>query len=254
MKKSFLFIFTIILLLTSCKKEDTTSNEELGSENGIYVKTVSHDQEVILKFTYDTHNNLIKKIINYHNSELVITYDYSDGKIVRETAKSGNSIVHQYNYTYDNNGNLYRCILAGTQPEVYWEFSYSNGKIIEAKQFINGEVGSKQIFTYENGNLTKAEEYVRGGNIWELETRIIMEYDNKNNPFRLHHIPFSEVMDEFAAFVSNNNQTSSIEYNGDGTIEYKVESEYNYNADSYPIILDQRDNDGPPVRYTILYE
>jgi YD repeat-containing protein len=251
MKKTILLLLAFSFIFTACKKEEENNQDEEGTENGIYIKTVKSNGEIILKFSYDANHRLTKKNIYYNGSELETTYTYTDGRVAQETAKSGNSIVHQYTYTYDNSGKLSRCDLIGTNA--YWEYTYNNNKIVESIQYINGQPGTKNTYSYNGDNMVEAIEYDRFGNIWEMTSRYVMEYDNKNNPYQLHNLPFSEVMDEFANFISPNNQTHVTEYDENGTVEYDTTYSYTYNAQGYPSVVEQTDN-GSTITYTVLYE
>ena len=254
MKNYLYLILALTVLFTACTKDEEEEITPQGTENGTRIKSVVMDGEEILSFIYDNAGRLIREVIHYNNSEMQIEYEYSGGKLTSETATSGGSIIGQYFYTYDDQGKLSRCDMPVPDGEVHWEYTYEEGKIVQSIMYMNGQEGIKKIYNYEGDNMTEAIEYNRFGSdsVWEMQHRVEMEYDNKNNPMFLHHLPFSEVMDEFADFISPNNQTHVTEYDQWNAIEYEIEYSYTYNSEGYPIGVDQTEN-GNTVHLTILY-
>jgi hypothetical protein len=232
----------LAISISGCKKDDENIDESDGNVNGMYIKTIKQGNDVLLRFSYDANHRLIKTNIYYNGSELETTYTYTGNNLTGEIAKSGNTLVHQYTYQYDNSGNLSRCDLTVPSGQAYWLYDYDNNdRITQSTQYINGHPGIKKVYTYTGNNLTEAIEYDRLGSVsvWEMQHRVEMEYDNKNNPNAVHNLPFSEVMYEFANFVSPNNLTHVIEYNSDGSIESEISYSYTYNAQGYPSVVEQ---------------
>jgi hypothetical protein len=255
MKKTILLLLTLAISISGCKKDDEENiDENDGNVNGMYIETIKQGNDVLLRFSYDANHRLIKTNIYYNGSELEITYTYTGNNLTGEIAKSGNTLVHQYTYQYDNSGNLSRCDLTVPSGQVYWEYTYNNdNKIIESIQYHNGQPANKRTYFYTGNNMTEAVEYYRFGSIWEEQHRVVMEYDNKDNPMFLHHLPFSEVMDEFADFISPNNQTHVTEYDQWGAVESDITYSYTYNAQGYPYVVEQTEG-GSIVTYNIYYE
>ena len=244
--KTTFALLIISLIITSCKKDEPIENE-----NGAFIKSINLNQSPIVTYTYNANNDLTKKLLNHAGSQLETTYTYTDSKISNETTKQNENIISQYNYQYNTSNQLTQCDIVGA-IQTYWTFHYNNEKIDEATQFISNEESKKINFSYTGENITETQEFYRFGGTWELQSRITFEYDNKNNPYLLLKIPFSEIPDEYADLVNANNVTRIIKYDGNNIVESDIQYSYTYNSQDYPTIVTETE-DGHSVEYTLIY-
>jgi len=248
-----LIIISAILAFQSCKKKDTEDDNNQGYAGKIKAITISNTP--LIDYTYSTNGNIQKQVIHQGNAQMIITYEYSDAKISSIIAKDDNGMpIYQYDLTYTND-KLDKYWITGAS-QTYWEMNYNNDGTVDYAILYtpdgNGtpQPTKKQLFSYDaNKNITEAIEQWRFGSIWEQQSRYTFEYDSKNNPMKELHIPYSETMSEFANFISPNNAIREKEYGQNNTLIEDTQYQITYNADSYPIQIEDNHNHS----YTITY-
>ena len=239
--KIILKLLAILLVVTSfqsCKKKSTdeTDNVDLTGK----IKAIKTGNTTLIDYTYRNEGKIKEETRHMPNGKMIISYEYTDGKISSIKAKDNNGIlIYQYDLTYTNN-KLDKFIIVGVN-NVYWKMFYNtDGTIDYTIQYTPDQNNTpqptkKQEFTYDNQkNITEAIEYNRFGTIWEQQSRYTFEYDSKNNPQKDLQIPYSKVMNEFANLASPNNSTHIEKYDQNGALVDDTHYQYNYNADNYP--------------------
>ena len=149
--------------------------------------------------------------------------------------------ISQYiDYEYSDNGNLkseksYYIYDGNNQLVNYSEYEYENEKVVKIKLF-NPQDQLSQYYTYlydSNGNVSKEEYYyIQDGAEAILQTRILYEYDDKNNPFIIFAVEGTPGIN-----TNRNNITkqTTINYYTEGDQSYTVENSYEYNYLGYPV-------------------
>ena len=233
--KKILFLVVVGLSLMACKKT-TDNNDNNNDENqkltGL-IKSIKQNDTLLVEFSYNEKRQLTKKIIHNGSYQLTVDYEYLDNKLSLETAKSNGIQVYQYSLSYVNDRLDHFTINGVIQS--YWEMHYdTEGKIDYAIENISGAPSIKHEYTYSGDNITEAIEYNRFGDTWELQSRFEFEYDQKHNPYFDLNLPFSEVLDEFASFVSPDNANRTKEYDNSGVLIDDIQYQSTYNAEAYP--------------------
>ena len=236
MKKITLLLLIFGLVLTSCKKEK--SEDETDQDLTGLIKTVKMNGSPIVEFSYYGNRKLKTKKNYQQGSQMTIEYKYADNKLSTQTEKYNGNIIAQYGFEYNNN-RLTRVTIIGA-TNTYWEMQYNaNGKIDTAIEYISGGESIKHTFTYNGQNLVEAYKFNRFGSIWELQSHMVFEYDSERNPYYDLNIPFSEVLDEFADFVSPNNFNRVKKYDQNNTLIEDTQYNISYNADDYPSHIEE---------------
>ncbi len=247
--KKFTLILSVLLMalfLFSCDSDDNPQDEN-PQQTSTFIKTIALNGQPTITFSYNGLNQLTNKAISVNGNTMDITYTYSDGLLASEKGEQNGNTIYQYTYEYDNDNKLSQCNVIGTD-NVYWSFIYNGDKIVEAYQNLNGGISIKHIYAYNGDNIIKAEEYYNFGGTWMLQSSFEFEYDAKRNPIKELNIPFSEVLDEYANFISANNATIVREFYN-GIQESQINYTYTYNADQYPISVNDGNNN-----YTFTYQ
>ena len=255
MKRSLLFTVILILFFNSCEKElvyeDYQSNTLLrqirGSEDYMQVMVYYNTGYIFehlhrfsySKFLYNQQNQLIK-------IEIAMSFDplscaIIPGTTFEEGSDPRKAKIGQYiDYEYSDNGNLktknsYYINDGNNQLMNYSEYEYENEKVVKIKLF-NPQDQLSQYYTYlydSNGNVSKEEYYyIQDGAEAILQTRILYEYDDKNNPFIIFAVEGTPGIN-----TNRNNITkqTTINYYTEGDQSYTVENSYEYNYLGYPV-------------------
>lgn len=217
--KKFLYLFSFTLLvLTSCSKDENTS-EQVSS---VLVKKIIHTYSATdietLTYKYDG-NKIVSEssdggfVANYTYSGNVITkieervnnqfqssreYTYVDGKVATKVWKQNYDGTNTYAYTYDSNGTV---SYKRTRPT-----GMNTG-----------------ILTMVNGNIVKNEVFYNGS----LSNTYNYGYDNKNNPFK-NVLGFNLLLETDEEMFSPNNMTQ--DGGGSPTFNYVLK----YDVNSFP--------------------
>lgn len=258
MKRLFLFTIILILIFYSCEKEmayeDYQSNILLrqvrGTEGDMEVLTYyntgyifEHVQRFSYrKFLYNKQNQLIKIQIalsfNPLSCAIIPGTTFEDGDDPRK-AKIGQYLE----YEYSDNGNLkiknfYYINDDNRQLMNYAKYEYENDKVVKIKLF-NPQDQLTHYYTYvydSPGNVSKEEYYyIQDGADAKLQTRILYEYDDKNNPFKVFAVEGTP-----GSNTNKNNITkqTTINYYAEEEQSYTVEYSYEYNDLGYPVKAD----------------
>lgn len=203
-KKTLYLFSAILLVLTSCSKDETTT--EQVSSAPVFVKKIirihntnnpggtteteyyKYDgnkivsvTESVLGFvsTYTYTGNVITKIEERVNGDFRNSneYTYYNGKVVVRVFKSrygSTTLTTTYSYTYNPNGTV----------------SYNS----------TGNYQSTGVLTFLNGNLVKNETFYNGS----PNTIYTFEFDTKNNPFK-NVLGFNLLFDQNTDMFSPNN-------------------------------------------------
>lgn len=255
MKKSVLFTVILILFFNSCEKElvyeDFQSNTLLrqirGYEDDMQVITYYNTGYIFehlhrfsyRKFLYNQQNQLMKIEIamsfNPLSCAIIPGTDFEDGGDPRKAK------ISQYiEYEYSDLGNLktkyfYFIIDGNHQLMNYSGYDYENGKVVKIKLF-NPQDQFSQYYTYlydSIGNVSEEEYYfMQDDAVAILQTRILYEYDDKNNPFKIFTVEGTPGIN-----TNRNNITkqTTVSYYAEEEQSYTVENSYEYNELGYPV-------------------
>jgi hypothetical protein len=183
MKKILCLLSAIVLVFTSCSKDD---NDSSGSASSILVKKVTefengtpvsrdiqyNGNKIVsiteadgsqMKFTYN--GNQIIKIEEFDDqgfSDGSVEYGYTNGLMTSYIEKYDDEYNHKTKYVHNNDGTV-----------AYEQFKVNNKTGVEEKY---GQTGK---LTFKDGNLIKAERSYSNFNSIE-----IYEYDTKNSPLK----------------------------------------------------------------------
>ena len=255
MKGSLLLVVTLMLFFNSCEKESvyedyqssTLLRQVRGSEEDMQVLTYYNtgyifehlDRFSYRKFLYNPQNQLIKIEIamsfNPLSCAIIPGTDFEDGGDPRKAK------MNQYiDYEYSDNGNLktknsYFIIDGNNQLMNHSEYEYENEQVVKIKVF-NPQDQLSQYYTYlydSTGNVSKEEYYyTQEGAEAILQTRILYEYDDMNNPFKIFAV---EGTPGISTNSNNITKQTIIDYYTEGDQSHTVENSYEYNDLGYPV-------------------
>lgn len=224
MKKLLCLLSTVLLVFTSCSKDDNDSSDPVSpmlvkkittidakgnssSESYLYngnkIVSMTEEDGSVTKYTYT--GDLITKIEEFDSTgalNLTANYTYIEGKL--------DSSVDNYS----NNTYYYKTKYTHNQDETisYEQFIGAVSTGIEEKYGPTGK------YTYKEGNVVKLEVSYSGG-----ESFYTYEYDTKNNPFKNVLGYYNLLLDDLCA----NNVIKEI------STSEKVYT-YKYNENNYP--------------------
>ena len=256
MKRLLLFTVILILFFNSCEKEliyeDYQSNILLrqvrGTEGDMEAITYyntgyifEHVQRFSYrKFLYNKQNKLIKieiaQSFNPLSCAIIPGTNFEEGDDPRK-AKVGEYIE----YEYSDNGNLktknfYYINDNNRQLMNYAKLEYESDKVVKIKLF-NPQDQLTHYYTYlydSTGNVSEEEYYyIQDGADVKLQSRILYEYDDKNNPFNVFAVEGTPGIN-----TNKNNITkqTTMSYYAEGEQSDTVENSYEYNDLGYPVM------------------
>ena len=228
--KKLLYLFTAILLVfTSCSKDDNdssdstlsilpkkiitiNSNGDSSTENIIYNgnKIVSITGEnYIIKYSYI--GDFITKIEKFDKNgalDFTTQYSYTNGKLTGSTAKeTGAASYSKVKFVHNEDGTV-----------SYEDFRINSTTNAEDD---GGYIGK---FTFKDGNLIKNDYSYYGA-----EKLITYEYDTKNNPLK-NIKGFNLLLNIESPKSYVNNMIGILDLSGSVTAAYT----YKYDANNYP--------------------
>jgi hypothetical protein len=215
MKKFFYLFSATLLTLTSCSKDENTSEPVSSMLVKKKISTYSIDDIVTTTYKYDGNKivsasndggfvanytytgNVITKIEERVNNQFQssLEYTYVDGKVATEVFKRNYGGTNSYTYTYNANGTI----------------SY--------KLFQSGNETSTGLLTTVNGNIVKKELFSNG----ILFSTQVFEYDNKNNPFK-NVLGFNLLIDTYEDMFFPNNRTKDSADGSDVNYTFKYDT------------------------------
>ena len=232
MKKLFLLLSFISIVLTSCSSNDSASNNEVYvlPSKTIYTnnagqvftthytyngnKIVSANMSNIIRRDYTYTNDLITKLefVNvsseFISSRYIFTYDSSQRLVQEVSTDIVNNLGIKSVYVYNNDGTVNETVYIGTTTAQ------------------NTLESSSKHFVGTNGEIIKVETYTSAGT-----TTYNYNYDNKNNPFK-----YVLNLNKIQSFGNNfYNQINSTTTDPSNVIINTSTSSYTYNSDNFPL-------------------
>ena len=263
MKKLLAFSLIIFSLFISCEKEKNNLFNDYQSETLIrQIGATENDMQIFTyyntgniyeylqryiyqKYSYNSDNQLIKieiaMTLNPLSCAIIPGTSLEDGDDPR-SAKIGQFI----DIEYEDNGKLKSrksYYYNDDVPVLYTTelFDYENSKIVK-RSLYNPTGKLTQYYTYvydNNGNVTTESYYYNNDDTGpELQSNIVYEYDDKNNPlivFAVEGIPGQ------GTNINNIIKRTDISFYSDEPQYYTVENNYDYNELGYPIKVNNID-------------
>ena len=266
MKKYLYLSAAVVLMLTSCSKDDSTNTTNTtNAPSTILPKTIKHT------FPYNSSRNYVETI-TYNGNKIVsiddgldkkTVYTYTGNlitKVVTTFASSTNLILFEYTYEGTNVKSLLvteheESWVNKTRYEYYKNYNVyiENYELFSRQTYIINSDGSEtglretKYYTFVNGNL--AENRKSGYLDCFCDYTFTYEHDTKNNPFN-RIIGFNKLLNcdnphiyyFYGQCVNTNNVVKStyIDKSGKPNI---ITYTYEYNNNNYPIKLTSSDGD-----------
>lgn len=248
----------LVLFFNSCEKDNKELVYEDYQSNTLIrqIKASENDMQVITfyntgyifehvqpfsyhKFLYNGQNQLTGIHVALSNNPL------SCAIIPGETFDEGDdprmaSINQSISYDYLANGNIYIKTSYSVNDDIlqlmyYSKYEYNNEKVVKIELF-NPQEQLTQFYTYlydDNGNVSQEEFYfMQDGTDAILQSRILNEYDDKNNPFRVFAV---EGTPGINTNMNNITTQTSIYFYDEEEQAYTNEYIYEYNDLGYPV-------------------
>lgn len=251
----FLFLVCVSLVFVSCEK-DQNLNEELF--DGILLKSVSIDNEILYEFTYNKAGLILEEKSKYSYSkhsynnlnQLIRSNHYWDESLAssnstvlneamqrEEWVNSDNTDLYTYTtFAYKKDGELERSDLKrlSTNYESYSVYAYNQEGQISRRTFYSQEKAMLyEAYLYDtNGNLIQKDRFdILTGT---LQTTTKYEFDNHPNPYFSFRGLLTPGQNTNANNVVKERSERFFEVPG---FENKVavkEYDYEYNSTGYP--------------------
>lgn len=242
-----LFAPLLILLLFSCRKNDTVPDGEVRLQ-----RIKDKDGRVRHEFTYDARGRLLnqKMFLGMHKTPPEIQYVYDKkGRLSGIESTSfghlscssceGPALKTFQLLDYDRAGRVTRTVHLNENGEVAseWSHEYDNsGRLVRRSSFFArlGRKGNYEVFTYDpRGNITKSETFAADG---RLTNRSTYEFDDRPNPYRLLYLGLHaaffrspnnvvQVKNEFLSPGGSPPSVSTTRYEYDPATGYPVRAE-----------------------------
>jgi len=116
----------------------------------------------------------------------------------------------------------------------YEEFEYNNNEVVKINVF-NPQNQLTHYYTYlydNSGNVLGEDYYYMDGAEAKLQTRILREYDDKNNPLKVFTVERTPGINTNKNNITNQ---TTINYYTEEEQSYTVENLYEYNDLGYPV-------------------
>jgi len=231
MKKA-IYIFSLVLLFSSCTNTDDNKIEPIIESDTILVKKIVYNiEEEAITRNYNYNKNRLLNVTDVEGNE-VETYAYENDLLIRVNYLKDDGYVTLEHDLSNNSINI---------TEVFDDFTsnlkitYNNNGSITIEAYSNNVlIDNGEIIVDNNGNITK--ESYSSGLIYEYT------YDTKNNAFKnmemveIFHL--LEILTEYGDGWNGNlnNITSWTEtYEEEEEEEYNDSWTYQYNELDYPI-------------------
>jgi hypothetical protein len=222
MKKNLYLFSVILLILSSCSKDENISSKSASS---ILVKKIIHtyspNDVVTLNYKYDGN----KIVSESDNQGFVSTYTYIGNVISKIEERVNDKFQRSIEYTYTDgkvSNKIEKTNHSGTRSFTYTHNSNSSVSYISTR---NGSAGETGMYTIENGNIVKNEVF--SSNINSTGITYKFAYDTMKNPFN-NILGFNLILDPDHDTFSKNNMTE------DGAGIPTFYFTYKYNENGYP--------------------
>ncbi len=128
--------------------------------------------------TYDTHNNIVAKIVRTFDKRGNVLTESLEGKNHIETGTINGSV-----FTYDSRDNVLSIKSMGLYIQNYTYDSTNKPLSYEIKScFLNDCMGDKYVYTYDTrGNKLSSERLDMKNNIYTMNVKYTYTYDSNNN-------------------------------------------------------------------------
>jgi hypothetical protein len=235
--KKLLYLFTAILLVfTSCSKDDNDSSDSTSSilpkkvttvysdgdsdiENMVYngnkIVSVTEKDGSSAKYTHT--GDLITRVDDFDKDgklKYTTDYNYANGKLntsVEKSAKPNEIYYYKTKYVHNADGTV----------------SYDNFRGLISTG-VEQEYGATGKYTFKDGNLLKLEVSYYGN-----DYSYVYEYDTKNNP-RKNVLGFSLLLEDEDSSVNNVVKETSTSGSGANIRTSTTTYTYKYDANNYP--------------------
>ena len=286
MNRNLLLAAFVLLILTSCSKEETGDSDSSQTK---LVQRESIREGQNIEYRYNDNNQLVQitEVFPEEDIDDIISYRYdSNGNVVEREIKS-NSTGYQSTvfYQYDSQNRLVNSEMNSSMEEsTSFQFSYDSNNITVTRDYRGYEntfflkVNElNQIIEITRGNSHSTFNYGAKGNLkmiqtfdneGELDYTLEYSYDDKPNPFygklRSLYLPkFIEIMEDLSygehlvfpyqgydfPFLRNN--IKKIESNSYGDDIYAYE--YSYDSDGYPTEITETFNGDSEFLLNLIY-
>lgn len=251
MKKASLFIFAVLAMLASCKKEKTAETETEVGTGRKRVKQIlfEDDGELMVSFNYNSDGNLDSWVLKYISSIDTLRYfkyNYSGGRLSYvsrpKTNISPESPTIFYSYSGDTTFVDVTDEFFGVSRHERRVCVYEKGALIREIKFYgeDGELHQTDSteYIFEDGNLI--EERTHNKSSFKGEYYVTKyTYDNKINPSEKFDVLFWEP-GYLGPITKNNVIGYTWSRNSEAGLVLSREEEiifYEYDSEDYPIWL-----------------
>ncbi|MEQ8909052.1 MAG: hypothetical protein RIC95_07660 [Vicingaceae bacterium] len=247
--KIAIFIFTLAITLSSCKKEENTNgntsfvpalNYDCRIEKQTFFIKDEPENKQVKEYDYDNYGRLIKITSKYFgfvnpNDSTELLYDAKSRlKFIRSSPGNDTTEI----FYYDNQNRIIEAhsIDLDTANEIYYYSYQGSNKDPFEVLFNNLSLSKTSLYALEwsSGNLISSRK-IEEDNI-PIANPIMIEhtYDNMVNPFK--QIGYSSN----TLFNSLNSRNNLLEMNsiGDGSSNI-ISRKYSYNQHNYPITIEE---------------
>jgi hypothetical protein len=217
--KKILYLFSATLLvLTSCSKDESTSEPETSVLVKKIIRTYTANDIVTNNFIYNG-NKIVSEI---SDGDFVKNYTYTGDVITKIEERVNNSFQSSTDYTYIDGKVATSVLKQNYDGTTTYTYTYNSNGTVSYKRTRSNSRDNTGILTILNGNIVKNEVFYDGS----ASSIHNYQYDTKNNPFK-NVLGFNLLLETDAEYFSPNNMTQDGE-----TPPYNYI--FKYNATDFP--------------------
>ena len=247
MKKVFFIV--AVAALTSCKKDNTTTDVTPSFSKNLIAVTTPGQSEWAMFYSND------HKLLSFSNNEMNVSYKPG---VPFSAKKTASGFVHEYkNAIQDAQGRVIKLdrynsgALVAKQEFKYNADGYLSEQIITA---VNSNPFAKYIYEYQSGNLVSMSAYEGGSKT----ASVMFEYfTNQLNPIQIDLFDFKAI--EFVTDVHFGKQSKNLVktaklLTGSGQLYYEINMSYTTDADGYIKTMTHTITGQAPKTYTCSFQ
>jgi hypothetical protein len=219
MKKIIYLFSATLLVLTSCSKDESTSEPETSVLVKKIIRTYTANDIVTNNFIYNG-NKIVSEI---SDGDFVKNYTYTGDVITKIEERVNNSFQSSTDYTYINGKVATSVLKQNYDGTTTYTYTYNSNGTVSYKRTRSNSRDNTGILTILNGNIVKNEVFYDGS----LSSTYTYGYDTKNNPFK-NVLGFNLLLETDAKYFSPNNMIQ--DGGGSPTFNYVLK----YNDDGFP--------------------
>ncbi|HEX2629612.1 MAG TPA: hypothetical protein VHM26_11385 [Chitinophagaceae bacterium] len=229
MQKTLLIISIAFVIVTGCKKNKTSPNNEPAHR----VKTYTPNGGTVNNYEYDSEGRIAKVTEGSWRWEYVYT-----NNLATENVYQNGMLVTTNHHELNSQGLNIKTTLITPPSSMYFTYTYNSSKMLTKEEIHDGSDITKVDYYYSSKRLDSARTFSNG----ILAQRALYEYSDTNNTIGNQHFGF-----QFQGYSSPKAKRKLIYYFYDaaGTLLNVQTNNYSYELDAQGRITREMMNSTP---------